>query len=276
MCPTEVVKLFIEKLNAFDKKELINAAGGKQDNITALLLKEYLWRKNNEKSVKNLKKELTKMEVLQKMPEVELKKLVNSTSATAQHKSATPLVKLTREDKAYYKQTYGINTDILSPVLKAYIRNGGWKQSRSRQQSGVGSKPNQNSSQLTMAGIGSSDIPSPIVTSTKISGFSESKAKVPITPDVQVSEPLKEVLGQLAEMRQKKKPQLQEMTKLDRINANYEHDKAVLAKEDPMFAKNQFWDVGHAEGDGEMTKREMIRTAGRKNIEDKINLLGGI
>lgn len=33
------------------------------------------------------------------------------------------------------------------------------------------------------------------------------------------------------------------MTKLDRINANYEHDKAVLAKEDPMFAKNKFWDV---------------------------------
>lgn len=64
MCPTEIVKLFIEKLNTFDKKELINAAGGKQDNITALLLKEYLWRKNNEKSVKNLKKELTKMEAL--------------------------------------------------------------------------------------------------------------------------------------------------------------------------------------------------------------------
>lgn len=264
---TEVVKLFIEKLNAFDKKELINAAGGKQDNITALLLKEYLWRKNNEKSVKNLKKELTKMEVLQKMPEVELEKLVNSTSATVHYKSATPLVKLTREDKAYYKQTYGINTDILSPVLKAYIRNGGWKQSRSRQQSGDGSKPNQNSSQLTMAGIGSSDIPSPIVTSTKISGFSESKAKVPITPDVQVSEPLKEVLGQLAEMRQNKKPQSQEMTKLERMNANYEHDKAVLAKADPMFAKNQFWDIGHAEGDGEILDHNLIKNY----VEEKAN-----
>ena len=39
------------------------------------------------------------------------------------------------------------------------------------------------------------------------------------------------------------------MTKLDRINANYEHDKAILAKSDPLFAKNQFWDVGHAEID---------------------------
>ena len=38
------------------------------------------------------------------------------------------------------------------------------------------------------------------------------------------------------------------------MNANYEHDKAVLAKEDPMFAKNKFWDVGHAEGSGELDR----------------------
>ncbi len=31
------------------------------------------------------------------------------------------------------------------------------------------------------------------------------------------------------------------------MNANYERDRAVLAKTDPMFAKNRFLDVGHAE-----------------------------
>ena len=45
-----------------------------------------------------------------------------------------------------------------------------------------------------------------------------------------------------------------EEQKLLRINANYEHDRAVLAKSDPTFmAKNQFWDVGHAQGNDEMT-----------------------
>lgn len=42
-----------------------------------------------------------------------------------------------------------------------------------------------------------------------------------------------------------------EETRLERMNANYEHDKAVLAKADPLFARNEFWDVGHAGGSGE-------------------------
>ena len=45
-----------------------------------------------------------------------------------------------------------------------------------------------------------------------------------------------------------------EEIKMAKMNANYEHDKAVLAKEDPMFAKNKFWDVGHAEGSGELDR----------------------
>lgn len=91
-----------------------------------------------------------------------------------------------------------------------------------------------------------------------------------------ISDTLKESLTHLAEQRHAKKQQSQEMTKLDRINSNYEHDKAVLAKNDPLFAKNQFWDVGHAEGSGEMTNSEMVKAASRTNNETKINLLGGI
>ena len=52
----------------------------------------------------------------------------------------------------------------------------------------------------------------------------------------------------------KKVEQTPEEIKMAKMNANYEHDKAVLAKADPMFAKNQFWDVGHAEGSGELDR----------------------
>ena len=58
-----------------------------------------------------------------------------------------------------------------------------------------------------------------------------------------------------------KEEPLPEELRMERINANYEHDKAVLAKEDPMFAKNKFWDVGHAEGSGEISNRELEKLA---------------
>ena len=59
----------------------------------------------------------------------------------------------------------------------------------------------------------------------------------------------------------KKVEQTPEEIKMAKMNANYEHDKAVLAKEDPMFAKNKFWDVGHAEGSGEISNRELEKLA---------------
>ena len=59
----------------------------------------------------------------------------------------------------------------------------------------------------------------------------------------------------------RKVEQTPEEIKLAKMNANYEHDKAVLAKEDPMFAKNKFWDVGHAEGSGEISNRELEKLA---------------
>jgi len=49
----------------------------------------------------------------------------------------------------------------------------------------------------------------------------------------------------------------EETQRIDKMNANYEHDKSVLAKTDPIFAKNQFWDVGHAKESGEMSNRDL-------------------
>ena len=69
--------------------------------------------------------------------------------------------------------------------------------------------------------------------------------------------------------------QQQKTTEADRmakINANYEHDKKMLAKKDPVFAKNQFWDVGHAEGEGKITDREMRKLVSleKKEMYDEI------
>ena len=85
-----------------------------------------------------------------------------------------------------------------------------------------------------------------------------------------ISAPLKESLTRLAESRHAKKQQNQEMTKLDRINANYEHDKAILAKSDPLFAKNQFWDVGHAEGESDNLDANIIKNIVSINSEEQL------
>ena len=36
-----------------------------------------------------------------------------------------------------------------------------------------------------------------------------------------------------------------------RLEANYERDKRMLAKEDPAFARRGFYDIGHAQGSEE-------------------------
>ena len=56
------------------------------------------------------------------------------------------------------------------------------------------------------------------------------------------------------------------------MNANYEHDKAILAKTDPAFAKNRFWDVGHAEGSGEESDREIRKATQRlkENMKERV------
>ena len=67
----------------------------------------------------------------------------------------------------------------------------------------------------------------------------------------------------------------EEAVKLERMNANYEHDKAILAKTDPAFARNRFWDVGHAEGNGEVSDRDLEKLAQVKIEKKKRRLLDG-
>ncbi|MDD7609616.1 MAG: hypothetical protein PUJ82_01665, partial [Spirochaetales bacterium] len=59
----------------------------------------------------------------------------------------------------------------------------------------------------------------------------------------------------------------EEADRLERMNANYEHDRAILAKTDPAFARNQFRDVGHADGSGEeFTRRDIEDIASKEAI----------
>ena len=70
-------------------------------------------------------------------------------------------------------------------------------------------------------------------------------------------------------------PEQEEAARLERMNANYEHDKAVLAKADPLFARNPFRYVGHAEGSGEVADRDLEKLAQIKIEEEKNRLLDG-
>lgn len=57
-----------------------------------------------------------------------------------------------------------------------------------------------------------------------------------------------------------------------RINANYEKDRAALAKTDPAFmAKNQFFDVGHAEGSEDELDRNVLKSITKGLINGEIN-----
>ena len=90
------------------------------------------------------------------------------------------------------------------------------------------------------------------------------------------SQPRGDISGQTEPMPT---PEQEEAARLERMNANYEHDKAVLAKADPMFARNQFWDVGHAEGSGEEANREKIKKDTKRLerlIDSKLKEQGGI
>ena len=93
-------------------------------------------------------------------------------------------------------------------------------------------------------------------------------AKVKYMPDVSPAK-----TGAIAD------PVQEETARLERMNANYEHDRAILAKTDPAFAKNRFLDVGHAEGNGEVSDREKVKKDTNRLerlIDSKLKEHGGI
>ncbi len=280
----KTVKLLLDKMTETEQKEIISFAGVNANALTPLLIKEYLWRKKNKKSLKNIASEVAAIEKLDTIPQSQLDKLLTSTAVNGSVKKVslpavgTPVVKLTAEEKQHYQQTYGLPTEGLSPVVQAYIKSGVWRNKRLTNRSLLSEQHNPETA-LSRNAI---EIPhSKIQTSISktapkrdvsfsSNSVSTTKSVADTSPSETISAPLKESLTRIAESRHAKKQQNQEMTKLDRINANYEHDKAILAKSDPLFAKNQFWDVGHAEGDSDNVDANIIKNIVSINSEEQL------
>ena len=279
----KTVKLLLEKLSEAERTEiekLAASAGTTVNALTPLFIKEYLWRKTNKKDTKNLAAEVSSYEKLSAIPQSQLDKLLTSTAVNGNVKkvslsaASVPIVKLTAEEKQHFQQTYGLPTEGLSPVVQAYIKSGVWRNKRLTNRSLLSEQHNPETA-LSRNAI---EIPhSKIQTSISktapkrdvsfsSNSVSTTKSVADTSPSETISAPLKETLTRLAESRHAKKQQNLEMTKLDRINANYEHDKAILAKSEPLFAKNQFWDVGHAEESGELSSRDKD-----KSVQDGFN-----
>ena len=66
-----------------------------------------------------------------------------------------------------------------------------------------------------------------------------------------------------------------EKLRMARINANYEHDKKLLAKEDPAFVRSPFHNIGHAQGNEELSERDLYKIARELNEEQKEKLRNG-
>ena len=288
----KTVKLLLEKLTEAERteiKKLAASAGADENNLTPLFINEYLWRKKNKKATKNLAAEVSSYEKLSAIPQSQLEKLLTSTAVNGSVKkvslpaAGTPVVKLTAEEKQHFYQTYGLPTEGLSPVVQAYIKSGAWKTKILTNDSKlveelVSELPHATiktrSSNASKGALESGSCTTMTATFTQSGGVkdashtsthAETKGVSQPSPEP-ISAPLKESLTHLAERRHNKKQAAHKMNKLDRINANYEHDKAVLAKSEPLFAKNQFWDVGHAEESGELSSRDKD-----KSVQDGFN-----
>ena len=269
----KTVKLLLEKLSEAERTEiekLATFAGADVNALTPLFIKEYLWRKKNKKATKNLAAEVFSFEKLAAIPQSQLEKLLTSTAVNGSVKkvslpaASTPVVKLTAEEKQHFQQTYGLPTEGLSPVVQAYIKSGAWKNKKLTNDSLSLEAP------LSEATLSShaQELPHSTIKTHSSSKINENDV-AQLSPEP-ISAPLKESLTHLAERRHNKKQPAHEMTKLDRINANYEHDKAVLAKSEPLFAKNQLWDVGHAEGESDNLDANIIKNIVSINSEEQL------
>ena len=127
----QTVEILIAEMNEAEKEELIYAVGEDWNNITPFLIREFLWRKQNRRSVKNLSEEIKAYEKLGELSQSELEKYLASTaSAETVETQLFPVTKLTPEEKAELLKEYGIKTEDLSPVIKDYIKSGNWKKGK--------------------------------------------------------------------------------------------------------------------------------------------------
>lgn len=242
--------VMIESLSTEEKAELVHLTGGDYNVMTPLLIREYLWRKKNRRNLKGIADDIRKTEYRA------FQSITDKGSpypyGTLPISHGIPAAEATLSGKERKSSSYGTAGSTISPVIAEYLM----ARASGKRQDGAGYEMEK------AAGSGKS----PSATLEIPPGRHE---RIDLEEPHRMGEVLRNSLEELSEMRipaGKADP-------MAIMNANYERDRAVLAKTDPMFAKNQFLDVGHAEGSGEMSEREIQKIVSKQRDELFENLL---
>lgn len=283
--------VLIESLTAEERAELIHLTGGDYNTMTPLLIREYLWRKKNRRNLKGLSDDIREAEYrafrsitdkgspypsgtmpvsMGKSPlaetnpegkesDEEYKAFIATQNTENPYSSGTmpishgiPAAEATISSKERKESSCGTAGNSISPVIAEYLmaRAAGKSQDSAYDEKGTASSCR--SSQAATLEIPPSR-----------------HERIDLEEPHRMGEVLRNSLEGLSEMRipaGKADP-------MAIMNANYEHDRAVLAKTDPMFARNLFHDVGHADGSGEMSEREIQKIVEKQSDDLFENLL---
>lgn len=275
--------VLIESLTAEERAELIHLTGGDYNTMTPLLIREYLWRKKNRRKLRGLSDDVREAEYrgFRLTPDkgkpytygtlpVSMAAETNpgSKEREAGHKASgvenlyssgttlisqeIPFAGATISGKERNESSRGTAERGISPVIAEYLMA---RAAEKRQDSAGDEKGSASSGRSSQAAT--LEIPP------------SRHERIDLEEPHRMGEVLRNSLEGLSEMRipaGKADP-------MAIMNANYEHDRAVLAKTDPMFARNLFHDVGHADGSGEMSEREIQKIVEKQSDDLFENLL---
>ena len=243
--------VLIENLTAEEKAEIVHLTGGDYNTMTPLLVREYLWRKKNRRKLKGLSDDIREAEYRAFRTVTDNGKPYSSGTAPISH--GIPAAEATLSGKERKETSHGRKAgSTISPVISEYLmaRAAGKSQDSAYDEKGTASSCR--SSQAATLEIPPSR-----------------HERIDLEEPHRMGEVLRNSPEGLSEMRipaGKADP-------MAIMNANYEHDRAVLAKTDPMFARNLFHDVGHADGSGEMSEREIQKIVEKQSDKLFENLL---
>ena len=275
--------VLIESVSAEDRAELIHLTGGDYNTMTPLLIREYLWRKKNRRKLRGLSDDVREAEYrgFRLTPD----KGKPYTYGTLPVSMAAETNPGSKEREAGHKafgveNLYSSGTTLISqeiPFAGATI-SGKERNESSRGTAERGISPVIAEYLMECAAEKRQDSAGD-EKGTASSGRSSQAATLEIPPSrherIDLEEPhrMGEVLRNSLEGLSEMRIPAGKADPMAIMNANYEHDRAVLAKTDPMFARNLFHDVGHADGSGEITEREIQKIVSKQSDDLFENLL---
>ena len=253
--------VLIESLSTEEKAELVRLTGGDYNSMTPLLIREYLWRKKNGRNLKGIADDIR---------EAEYRAFRTATDKGNPHPyrmipdiRGIPLAETNpdgNKGKVGYKApgaenpySSGTAGSYISPVIAEYLM----ARVAGKSQDGAGYERERGAGSGRDSPAATLEIPP------------SRHERIDLEEPHRMGEVLRNSLEGLSEMRipaGKADP-------MAIMNANYEHDRAVLAKTDPMSARNLFHDVGHADGSGEMSEREIQKIVEKQSDKLFENLL---